>query len=96
MGIMQRHDKRPSIDIIEEGGEFLSTPRGRYIVAKALFFGVRELSKVKGADREVSDLADMLFLANSIFRFPAELEYEVDGNIDEAYIDPEVVASIEW
>tara|TARA_R100000306_G_C4349855_1_gene129553 strand:- start:361 stop:645 length:285 start_codon:yes stop_codon:yes gene_type:complete len=94
MNIMQRHDKQPSVDLIEEGGEFLSTPRGRYIVAKALFFGVKALSKVRGADKEVSDLSDMLFLANSIFRFPVELEYQVDGEVERVYIDPEVVAPI--
>ena len=92
--IMQRHEGQPSAELIEERGEFLSSPRGRYIVAKALFFGIRELSRVGGADKEVSDISDMLFLANTIFRFPVELEYEVTGEVEEVYIDPEIVAPI--
>ena len=35
MSIMQRHKEKPTLDIIDEGGQFLSTPRGRYIVAKS-------------------------------------------------------------
>ena len=92
--IMQRHEESPSFELIEEGGEFLSSPRGRYIVAKALFFGIRELSAIEGADREVSDISDMLFLANTIFRFPVELEYEVQGDVTQVYLDPEIVAPI--
>ena len=94
MNIMQRRNKKPSVDLIEETGEFLASPRGRYIVAKALFFGVKELTKVEGADKEVSDISDMLFLANTIFRFPIELEYQVDGEVESVYIDPEIVAPI--
>ena len=94
MSIMQRHKEKPTLDIIDEGGQFLSTPRGRYIVAKALFFGIRELSKVEGVNRAYSDIDDMLFLANSIFRFPVELEYEIEGEVEGVWIDPEVVAPI--
>jgi hypothetical protein len=94
MGIMQRHQNRPSLELIDEAGQFLSTPRGRYIVAKALFFGIREMSKGDGTNGEMSDIGDMLFLANTIFRFPVELEYEVEGDIEEVYIDPEIVAPI--
>ena len=94
MSIMQRHKEKPTLDIIDEGGQFLSTPRGRNIEANALFFGIRELSKVEGVNREYSDIDDMLFLANSIFRFPVELEYEIEGEVEGVWIDPEVVAPI--
>ena len=55
---------------LEMAGEFASTMRGRYIIAKALHYGIQELEKVEGAYREISDIGDMKFLRDNLFNFP--------------------------
>jgi len=52
---------------------FLSSTRGRLMMARALHYGIKELSKVEGVHREVSDIADMQYLKDELFNFPTEL-----------------------
>ena len=52
---------------------FLSSMRGRLIMARALHYGIKELSKVEGVHREVSDIADMQYLKDELFNFPVEI-----------------------
>ena len=57
---------------LEMAGEFASTLRGRYIISKALHYGIQELERVEGVHKEVSDISDMKFLRDNIFNFPVE------------------------
>ena len=53
--------------------KFLLGVRGRLMVARALHYGIEELSKVEGIHREVSDIADMQYLKDELFNFPVEI-----------------------
>ena len=57
----------------EDAIKFLSSTRGRLMVARALHYGIKELSKVEGVHREVSDIADMQYLKDELFNFATEL-----------------------
>ena len=58
---------------------FLSSMRGRLMMARALHYGIKELNKVEGVHREVSDIADMQYLKDTIFPlyFDIDLPQEV-------------------
>jgi hypothetical protein len=43
------------------------------MMARALHYGIKELSKVEGVHREVSDIADMQYLKDELFNFPVEI-----------------------
>ena len=74
MGYVPMYNKECDMVIdreeLEMAGEFASTMRGRYIIAKALHYGIQELEKVEGAYREISDIGDMKFLRDNLFNFP--------------------------
>ena len=57
----------------ENAVQFLSSMRGRLMMARALHYGIKELSKVEGVHKEVSDIADMQYLKNTLFDFPVEI-----------------------
>jgi len=57
----------------EDAVRFLSSMRGRLMMARALHYGIKELSKVEGIHREVSDIADMQYLKDNLFNFPTEI-----------------------
>ena len=48
----------------------LASIRGRYIIAQALKYGIQELSKVPSPYKEVSNIADMQYLKDTLFIFP--------------------------
>jgi hypothetical protein len=57
----------------EDAVVFLSSMRGRLMMARALHYGIEELNKVEGIHREVSDIADMQYLKDNLFDFPVEI-----------------------
>ena len=57
----------------EDAVSFLSSMRGRLMMARALHYGIKELNKVEGVHREVSDIADMQYLKDELFNFPVEI-----------------------
>jgi len=57
----------------EDALGFLMSMRGRLMMARALHYGIKELSKVEGVHREVSDIADMQYLKDELFNFPVEI-----------------------
>ena len=57
----------------EDAVGFLMSMRGRLMMARALHYGIKELSKVEGVHKEVSDIADMQYLKNKLFNFPVEI-----------------------
>ena len=50
---------------LTQAAKFLSTLRGRLILGQALGIAIRELEKVEGAFRPVSNIADMRDLLES-------------------------------
>lgn len=48
--------------------KFLGTPRGQYIVGQALAIAVKELEKVESPLQEKSNIADMKFLGENLFK----------------------------
>tara|TARA_Y100000385_G_scaffold272677_1_gene313760 strand:- start:512 stop:844 length:333 start_codon:yes stop_codon:yes gene_type:complete len=48
--------------------KFLGSPRGQYIVGQALAIAVKELEKEKEPLREVSNIEDMKFLGEELFK----------------------------
>ena len=54
--------------------KFLISDRGKYIMAQALYYGIKELEAVEPAYmRENSNIEDMKFIRDEMFDFPAEL-----------------------
>ena len=41
---------------LKETVEFANSPRGNFIMAKALYLGIQKLCEVEGVHREVSDI----------------------------------------
>tara|TARA_Y100000310_G_C20314905_1_gene637961 strand:+ start:466 stop:675 length:210 start_codon:yes stop_codon:yes gene_type:complete len=58
---------------LRDASYFLTSMRGRFIIAKALHYGLQELEKVEGIHKEISDIADMNFLKTTLFNFPVEV-----------------------
>jgi len=48
--------------------KLLGSPRGQYIVGQALAVAVKELTKVEEKLRETSNISDMQFLGESLFK----------------------------
>ena len=62
--------------------DFLASPRGRYVVAQALYHGIRTLKQVEpDVMQEKSDIDDMEYLRETLFSFP-ELFYTSPGEVD--------------
>ena len=59
--------------------KFLVSMRGRYIVAQALFHAIKNMEGVPSPWKEVSNIADMRFLQETLFSFPEEV-FETYGS----------------
>jgi len=46
---------------------FINSNRGHYILAQALVLAIKELDKVDGAMKEVSNISDMQYLLDNYF-----------------------------
>lgn len=55
------------MDNIKEAQDFADSPRGRYITAQALYYGIQKLSEVQGVLQEKSNISDMSFLLNCLY-----------------------------
>ena len=53
---------------VQEVLKFLGTPRGQYIVGQALAIAVKELEKVEPPNQETSNIKDMKFLGEELFK----------------------------
>ena len=53
---------------VQEVLKFLGTPRGQYIVGQALAIAVKELEKVDASNQEISNIKDMKFLGEELFK----------------------------
>ena len=55
------------MDIVKETIEFAQSPRGKFIQAQALYYGIKKLSEVGGALRETSNICDMQYLLDVLY-----------------------------
>ena len=68
---------------LKETVEFANSPRGNFIMAKALYLGIQTLCSVEGVHREVSDICDMQHLLDVLhpgMKGLMELEYPKEVN----------------
>ena len=54
-------------DIASWEAGFINSNRGHYILAQALVIAIKELDKVEGAMKEVSNMEDMQYLLDNYF-----------------------------
>ena len=47
--------------------EFATSPRGKFIQAQALYYGIKALCEVKGVMREESNISDMVYLLDTLY-----------------------------
>lgn len=66
--------------------KFLGTPRGQYIVGQALAIAVKELEKVDEKLQEKSNIADMKFLGENLFKA---------GYVTHTMLSPDVLQKIQ-
>jgi hypothetical protein len=47
--------------------EFATSPRGKFIQAQALYYGIKALCKIEGVMREESNISDMVYLLDTLY-----------------------------
>lgn len=55
------------MESVRETLEFQNSPRGKYIMAQALYYGIQKLNEVEGPLREVSNISDMKYLLDILY-----------------------------
>jgi len=55
------------MDMVKETIEFAQSPRGKFIQAQALYYGIQKLSEIDGVMREVSNISDMQYLLDVLY-----------------------------
>ena len=59
---------------------FINSNRGHFILAQALVIAIKELNKVPGAMKEVSNISDMQYLLDNYFdMYQQVLSMEMDA-----------------
>lgn len=69
------------MDNVKETIEFAQSPRGRFIQAQALHYGMKKLSEVEGVLREVSNISDMKYLLDVLYPGYADMFDHIDNDI---------------
>jgi len=55
------------VQVAKDAIEFRESPRGRFIMAQALYYGIKKLTEVEGIMREVSNICDMQYLLDTLY-----------------------------
>ena len=55
------------MQMVKETQEFADSPRGKFIQAQALYYGMKKLSEVEGVLKEESNIADMKYLLDVLY-----------------------------
>ena len=66
------------MDMVKETQEFANSPRGKFIQAQALYYGMKKLSEVEGVLREVSNICDMKYLLDVLYPGYADIFDHID------------------
>jgi len=69
------------MDMLKETQEFANSPRGKFIQAQALYYGIKKLCEVDGPLREVSNICDMEYLLDVLYPGFEEIFDHIDGDI---------------
>ena len=55
------------MQMVKETQEFANSPRGKFIQAQALYYGIKKLCEVEGVLREESNISDMKYLLDVLY-----------------------------
>ena len=69
------------MQMVKETQEFADSPRGKFIQAQALYYGIKKLNEVKGALREVSNICDMKHLLDVLYPGYEKIFDHIDNDI---------------
>ena len=69
------------IEMLKETQDFAASPRGKFIQAQALYYGIHKLCEVKGVLREESNICDMKYLLDVLYPGYEELFDHIEGDI---------------
>lgn len=67
------------MQMVKETQEFADSPRGKYIQAQALYYGIKKLSEVEGVMREVSNISDMKYLLDVLYPGYEQIFNQIEG-----------------
>ena len=69
------------MQMVKETQEFADSPRGKFIQAQALYYGIKKLTEVEGVLREVSNICDMKYLLDVLYPGYEEIFDHIDNDI---------------
>ena len=69
------------MQMVKETQEFADSPRGKFIQAQALYYGIKKLSEVEGVLREVSNISDMQYLLDVLYPGYEQIFDHIDNDI---------------
>ena len=69
------------MDMVKETQAFANSPRGKFIQAQALYYGMKKLSEVEGVLREVSNISDMKYLLDVLYPGYEQVFDHIDHDI---------------
>jgi len=67
------------MQMVKETQEFADSPRGKYIQAQALYYGIKKLSEVEGVMREISNISDMKYLLDVLYPGYEQIFNQIEG-----------------
>ena len=69
------------MQMVKDTQDFADSPRGKYIQAQALYYGIKKLSEVEGVMREVSNISDMKYLLDVLYPGYENIFDTIEGKI---------------
>ena len=60
---------------------FSRSPRGQFIMAQALYYGIKKLSEVEGVMQEVSNISDMQYLLDTLYPGYADIFTHIENEM---------------
>jgi hypothetical protein len=73
------------MQMVQETQEFANSPRGKFIQAQALYYGIKKLCEVDGVLREESNIADMKYLLDVLYPGFEQIFDHIDGDVRMAH-----------
>ena len=67
------------MQMVKETQEFADSPRGKFIQAQALYYGIKKLDEGKGVLREVSNICDMKYLLDVLYPGYEQIFNQIEG-----------------
>ena len=69
------------MQMVKETQECADSPRGKFIQAQALYYGIKKLSEVEGVLKEESNIADMKYLLDVLYPGYENIFDTIEGKI---------------